>query len=57
MEVFNMVYRSKFGVSPYKRVKYHGRMRGWIPFATKAKAVSFMRARRLKHAILYVRKK
>jgi len=52
-----MECRSKFGVSPYKRVKYHGRMRGWIPFDTKAKAVSFIRTRRLKHALLYVRKK
>jgi len=52
-----MEFRSKFGVSPYKAVKYHGRMRGWIPFPTKAKAISFIRARRLKHALLYVRKK
>lgn len=45
--------KSQYIVSPYKQVKIGGRKRGWISFKTKKQAVSFIKRRKLKRAILY----
>ena len=47
----------KYIVSPYKYIKIGGKRRASVSFQTKAKAIEFIKKRRLKHAILYVRKK
>jgi len=49
--------RGKYAVSPYKYVKVNGRRRAWITFPTKEKAISFIKKRRLKNALLYVKRK
>ena len=43
----------KFLVSPYKHIKYGGQKRASVSFTTKAKAVAFIKKRKLRHAILY----
>ena len=48
--------RGKYAVSPRKYVKVSGRRRAWITFQTKEKAVSFIKKRKLKGALLYKRK-
>ena len=48
--------RGKYAVSPYKYVKVNGKKKAWITFSTKDKAVAFIKKRKLKHAILYVKK-
>jgi len=50
-------YKGKYAVSPYRHIKVGGRKRAWISFPTREKAIKFIKKRRLKHALLYTRKK
>jgi hypothetical protein len=49
--------RNKFAVSPYRHIKVGGRRRAWITFPTKEKATNFIKERRLKNALIYVKKR
>lgn len=49
--------RRKYAVSPYRHIMVGGKRRAWITFPTKERAVSFIKERRLKNALLYVKKR
>lgn len=49
--------KKKYAVSPYKHIKVGGKKRAFVTFSTKENAVAFIKKRRLKNALLYVKKK
>ena len=47
----------KFIVSPYKHIKIGGKKRASVGFSTRKSAMGFIKKRRLRNAILLVRKR